>query len=841
MKRLQDILIALFGFIIILPFLPIVFLIIKLNSSGSALVTQEKVGKGNKLICLYRFRSLNGAKQGKLIGSNRHNTLSKLQIKLSTLFRYEAWPLLFNVLKGDLSIVGPKPENPEYVKLYSEAEKQILSVKPGIICPYYEVAPMREKDDKNVGSDKGYYQKHILPAKLKAELEYIKEPAFGKDIRLIFNIMNKYIRNKIYEGIMKNAKTHNYFFPLDVVLIVISYYSAYQLRFELEVPKWEYILFFQCIGIVLLVRIATFYAFSIYKNLWQFVGLSDLLRIITACSVSSIIITVVLFFIGKGEHSRSILLIDWILCISLIGGSRMALRIFSEKVNVERKARKNVLIIGTSEVANMALRMLEINGRWEYKVIGLINNDKAISGKMINGVKVLGEYQDIPDLISVFRVDEVLIAEPELSSEDMKLLLRYCKDSGVRHRIVPAVSDLLNGSVHLSKFRQVQISDLFGRQPVKLDLSAIEAFLQGKRVIVTGAGGSIGSELCRQIAEYAPEVLILVDKNENYLHEIRCELNSEFESLPVICSLTNITNKQKLHTVFAATRPAIAFHAAANKHVPLSEENPEEAIWNNIYGTKTVADAALDFGVQTFLMISTDKAVNPTSIMGVTKRMAEIYIQALSKKQKTAFVTVRFGNVLNSNGSVIPTFRKQIERGGPITITHPQVERFFMSIAEAVQLTLQAATMGKSGEIYVLEMGKAIRIYDLAMDLITEAGLKPFEDIEIKITGLRPGEKMYEELVGRFEESIPTSHESIKILKSNHLPNFDEIQNAILGLLAFDFNGEQGALYQKLKEIVPEYSPLTHQVEPIKSFRMAPHQKVFRETVETVNAIKFAQ
>jgi FlaA1/EpsC-like NDP-sugar epimerase len=342
---------------------------------------------------------------------------------------------------------------------------------------------------------------------------------------------------------------------------------------------------------------------------------------------------------------------------------------------------------------------------------------------------------------------------------------------------------------------------------VNLNLSAIRSFLDGKRVLVTGAGGSIGSELCRQIAEYHPECLILVDKGENYLHEIRCELTSQFETLPLHYSLTNITNQNKVRFLFAAMQPQIVFHAAANKHVPLSEENPEEAIWNNIYGTKVVADAANAFNVKSFLMISTDKAVNPTSIMGVSKRIAEMYIQALSSQRRTNFVTVRFGNVLNSNGSVIPIFMRQIEKGGPVTITDPQVERFFMSISEAVQLTLQAITMGKSGQVFMLEMGKSIRILDLAIELISHAGLKPYQDIQIKITGLRPGEKMFEELVGKNEETIPTSHQNIKILKSNQMTSLDQIAGKIEELLSFDFSSERGELFQLIRHIVPEYNP----------------------------------
>lgn len=808
MKRLGDVLIAVVGVVLFLPFLPFVWLSIRLGGGGSAYIKDERIGKDGKTIRLYRFRVSNGEVTNES-GNTTNPPKQRLTLigKILRAFKLDGWPLLYNVLKGDMSLAGPKPEKSEIVRLYSEAERRVLSVRPGIFFPYNDkIRPENQADQNEFNRDENY-QKYVLPEKLKTEIEYVRDNGFGKDIRLVLRLIGSHLRKTLYDLLIQKAKSHNYFLFLDLLLIAASYFLAYELRFELNVPGQEYMTFLYCVGIVLSLRIITFYAFGIYKNLWQYIGLRDLLMLISAATVSSVLITAVLFFTGKADHSRSILLIDWLLCISLIGGSRMAIRLFSEKVNVERKARQNVLIIGTGEVAEMVLRMLEINGRGDYKIIGFIDNDASMVGMMIHGVKVIGEYDDIPELASVFRVDEVLIAVPELSAEDMRSILKSCKEAGVRHRIVPAVKDLLNGSVHLSKFRNVELSDLFGRQPVKLDISAIKGFLKGRRVLVTGAGGSIGSELCRQIADYAPASLILVDKNENYLHEIRCELDSQYESVANYPHLCNITNYKKLRCIFEKYQPEIVFHAAAHKHVPLSEENPEEAVWNNVFGTKFLASIAHEKGVKDFVMVSTDKAVNPTSIMGVTKRIAEKYIQGLAKESRTKFVTVRFGNVLNSNGSVMPIFMKQIEKGGPLTITHPQVERFFMSISEAVQLILQAVTMGKSGEIFILEMGKSIKIMDIAIELISQAGFKPFEDIPIKITGLRPGEKLFEELVGKYEESIPTLHQNIKILKSNHIESLAQVEKKLGYLLNFEYSSEFEQLTQVLCSLVPEYIP----------------------------------
>jgi len=620
---------------------------------------------------------------------------------------------------------------------------------------------------------------------------------------------------------MKEAKSRNFFLPLDLILVIVSYFFSYQLRFEWTISNSEYLIFLRSLPVIIILRIATFYYCGLYKNLWKYVGVRDLVSIISACTVSSVLIITIIFLSGISGHSRTIFLIDWILCISLIGGSRLLLRLFNENMNFDNKIRKNVLIIGAGDVGESLLRLLDRN---KYNVLGFIDDDDNKHGRTIHGVKVLGNCQDILDLAPIFRIEEVLITVADLSSDEMKLILRYCKQSEVRYKIVPAVSDLLSGSVHLSKLREVEISDLFGRQPIELDLSAIHGFLKGKRILVTGGGGSIGSELCRQIADYEPECIILVDKNENYLHEIRCELNSDFPSVHVACSLGDITDKRKQSQLFGSYRPEIVFHTAAQKHVPLSEENPDEAIRSNVLGTQVIADLANDFGVQEFVMVSTDKAVNPTSIMGVTKRIAELYIQKLSRKSATKFVTVRFGNVLNSNGSVIPIFLKQIEKGGPVTVTHQDVERYFMSISEAVQLILQAVTMGRNGEIFILDMGKSIRIVDLAIELIKQSGLKPYEDIPIIFTGLRLGEKLFEELVGGYEKCIPTSHSSIKTLKSNRLTRLSGIEEKIKSLTKISYRLPRKALISKFRELVPEYTPFLIPQTAMKGISVAENE-----------------
>jgi FlaA1/EpsC-like NDP-sugar epimerase/lipopolysaccharide/colanic/teichoic acid biosynthesis glycosyltransferase len=809
-KRFIDFIIAIEGLIFFSPLIILIWFLIKISKRGSAIVKEERVGKNQKLIYLYRFdvyQNSNSVSPSKP-KNNKNDGFTRIG-NIIHILDLESLPLLFNIFKGDLSLIGPQPEKKEFLKYYSKEQKKVFTVRPGILCPsnFLKDELDNRKNDRKLKWKK-YYRDIVFPERIKADLHYVQNNGLGRDIRVLFNCIKIKFNKIVNDKFMKEAKSRNFLLPIDQVLIFVSYFISYQLRFEWKVPQQEYTIFLKCFMIVLFVRVVTFYIFGIYKNLWKYVGLRDLLNIIWACTISSIIIVSTIFLLGIVDHSRSIFFIDWFLCISLVGGSRLALRLMSENnANSEQKVQTNVLIIGAGDVGDMTLRMLHFDETKNNKVVGFIDKDSSIHGKTIQGVKVLGDYSNIPELVSICRVDEVLIAVPELSSQEMKTILKYCKEANVRHRIVPAVNDMFNGSLHLSKFREIEISDLFGRQQTQLDISAIQSFLKNKRILVTGAGGSIGSELCRQISEYSPGCIILIDKGENYLHEIRCELDSQIESFPIYCNLCNITNRIKLRKIFEKYNPEIIFHAAAHKHVPLSEENPEEAIWNNVYGTQQLAELADEFGVDVFVMVSTDKAVNPTSIMGVTKRIAELYIQAQSAKSNTKFVTVRFGNVLNSNGSVIPIFKRQIEKGGPITITHPEVKRFFMSISEAVQLILQVTTMGKSGEIFILEMGKSIRILDLAIELIQQSGFKPYEDISIKLIGLRPGEKLYEELIGCNEEWVETSHKSIKIIKFKKPINFEQIEKKITGLINNKFMDDHESLIDMICKIVPEYVP----------------------------------
>ncbi len=424
-----------------------------------------------------------------------------------------------------------------------------------------------------------------------------------------------------------------------------------------------------------------------------------------------------------------------------------------------------VMIIGAGDVGEMALREIHRMTVEQYEVIGLLDEDPSKHGVTILGYKVLGGTDRMKELCEKYQVDEVLIALPSASPKEIRRIVEQCQGTNVKFRTLPALKDLISGRIRFSRMREVDINDLLGREPARLDCEAISAYIQDKVVLITGAGGSIGSEMCRQIGHFNPARLILIEQAENPLFHIDRELKKLFPELKTYTYICDIYDRDRVEKIFAKERPAAVFHAAAHKHVPLMELNPTEAVKNNVFGTKNCADAAAKFGCQKFVMISTDKAVNPTSVMGCSKRIAELYIQGLNAPGGTQFVTVRFGNVLGSNGSVVPIFKEQIAQGGPVTVTHPDMQRYFMTIPEAAQLVMQAAAIGKGGEIFLLDMGEPVKIVDLASDLITLSGFTPGEDIEIKFTGMRPGEKLFEELSLEGEDMSPTSHEKIAVWK----------------------------------------------------------------------------
>ncbi|MGA1979678.1 MAG: nucleoside-diphosphate sugar epimerase/dehydratase [Sedimentisphaerales bacterium] len=603
------------------------------------------------------------------------------------------------------------------------------------------------------------------------------------------------------------------------VSLMLSFLVANNMQFNRSwlIGQYPILLFF-----FIITKVVVFGLFKQYRGWWRYVGISDLIGILRASLVSTLIIVsfwAALIFAPTAVRQKlqnvtfvgqSVFMADLFTTFLLLAGLRMLIRLYHEEFRTVESGRlKRLLIVGAGNTGVTLLGDLHKKVVAEYEVIGFIDDDPNKRGTFILGLPVLGTVEELPKICKDRDIEEIAIAMPSATHRQRRRVIQVCEGIKIRFHTVPSISDIASGKLRVSQIRTVDINDLLGREAVELDLQSIEAFLKNKVIFVSGAGGSIGSEMCRQVCHFGPKLLLLVEQAENPLFYIERELRFRFPGLQIKAIICDITDKTRVNEIFDKFKPEVVIHAAAHKHVPLMELNPGEAIKNNVVGTQTIADAADRFGSTNFVMISTDKAVNPTSIMGSSKRIAEMYVQDLAKTSKTQFVTVRFGNVLDSEGSVVPIFKKQIAEGGPVTVTHPEMKRYFMTIPEASQLVLQAATMGKGGEIFVLDMGEPVKIVDLAKELITLSGFSPEEDIEIKFTGIRPGEKLFEELSIKGEDMQPTSHPKIAIWK-NIVKDRDKLRAGINELVSIAKTSSCDEIFKKLKEVVPNYIGENH-------------------------------
>jgi FlaA1/EpsC-like NDP-sugar epimerase len=605
----------------------------------------------------------------------------------------------------------------------------------------------------------------------------------------------------------------------DCLLVCAAYVLAYLIRFEGDIPPEQMALLLQTLPWVVLLKIAVFAWIGLYRGMWRYTSIADLINIITATVICAGAISLALVLVRRFEgFSRSVLILDALITLMLVGGIRLLIRVYIQRTipasffnptffpffNPDRAKRTRLLIVGAGDAAEKMLREIQDNPRVKYRPVGFLDDNPRKQGQAIHGVPVLGSIDDIGELPIQF--DEILIAIPSARGDVMRRIVEICDRTGKRYRTIPKIGELIEGRISANTIREVRLEDLVGRQEVLLDQEMISRFLCGKRILVTGAGGSIGSELVRQISRFQPQAVGLLDFSELNLFQVEQEFQRRLQSLPTQSFLADIRDRDALSRVLREFKPHILFHAAAYKHVPMQENQPREAVLNNVLGTRNLVDLALEMEVESFVLVSTDKAVRPTNVMGATKRVAELFVESMNGRQDTRFVAVRFGNVFSSSGSAIPIFQAQIAQGGPVTVTHPDVMRYFMSIPEAAQLILQAGAMGKGGEILILNMGKPIRIVDLARDLIRLHGLEPEKDIAIEFTGLRPGEKLYEELITAGEGIVPTGHEKIMVLRGKtHDPA--ALLAQIESLLAIARQGNREAIKKKLQEIVPEYQP----------------------------------
>ena len=612
----------------------------------------------------------------------------------------------------------------------------------------------------------------------------------------------------------------------DACMAIFAWVMAYFLRFNFLIPAdfihslWHIALWAAPLQMFI------FIGFGLYRGVWRFASILDLKRIVVAVFISSLVVTALIFmFKPVGTVPRSVLILNPLLLILMMGGSRFSYRAWKEHhiYGLTYKHGKPVLILGLGDAAIALLKDLARSNEW--RVVGLLDNDTAIHDRELLGVKVLGSISQLPEFASKLGVSHAIIAMPSEAHQARRNAVEIANQIGLTVLTVPAFDDLMSGKVTISQIRRVEVEDLLGREPVKLDSAGLHELLDGRVVMVSGAGGSIGSELCRQVAKYQPSLLVFLELSELALYTLEQEFSSYAPSVPIVSVVCDVKNEKRLKALLQRYQPAIVFHAAAYKHVPLMEnENVAEALSNNVVGTYVLAKACKEAGVEKFVLISTDKAVNPTNVMGASKRLAEMVCQGLqdsnpNKPPSTRFVIVRFGNVLGSSGSVIPKFREQIAKGGPVTVTHAEITRYFMSIPEAAQLVMQAGLMGTGGEIFVLDMGEPVRIADLAQDMIRLSGLQQ-DEIAIEFTGLRPGEKLYEELLADDELTLPTPHEKLRIAVARTTDK--AWVKDLLVWISTTVNQNEASIKQELKMWVEEYSGDVNTIKSDSQPSMAP-------------------
>jgi len=773
-KRIFDIFFSAIGLILLAPLFIGVALLSKLSSTGPVFFVQRRMGRNFRLFDLYKFRSMvdDAPSSGILVTVAEDPRITGIGRVLRKT-KIDELPQLWNVLKGDMSLVGPRPEVEKYVELYRSDYEEILRVSPGIT----DLASLTFKDEEKVLKEKTdpeeFYIHVLLPEKIKMAKEYVRKASVLHDFKLILLTVLKLIYP--HDAVATLIETFTpYRRPMvigaQILIFALSSYLAFLIRFDADIPVSELRVFLKYLPVLLIIRVLMLFAFSLGQGLWRYVSTKDLVNIILATSLGSLLfVFIIKVFFDNASYPRSVYVVDWFLNIFLLSSIRLFRRLH-DKRSGRKVFKKRVIIIGAGDGAEMLLRDVDYSPYYPYEVIGLIDESSAMKGLRIRNFPILGSRSDLPDIVEKERPDEFIIAIPSASRPEFTKILEELRQYGLPIKTMPSLWSILSGRGSLNSLRAIEPEDILFRAPALNGSIDLRELIEGKRVLVTGAGGSIGSELSRQIAGFNPEGLILYERHEENLYNIEKSLRSPSLSSRITPVIGDILDEKRMNEVMGKYHPQIIFHAAAYKHVPMMEHNPYEAVRTNVYGTRIVAEKAIEFGAERFVLISTDKAVNPVNVMGMTKKIAEeivIYLASGPASNGTQFMTVRFGNVLESSGSVVPLFKDQINRGGPVTVTHPEMTRFFMTISEAVRLVLQAAAIGKGGEVFVLDMGKSVKILDLARRMISLYGYKPGVDIEIIFSGLRPGEKLNEELFNSYEKVKETSHDKINMADLN--------------------------------------------------------------------------
>ena len=620
----------------------------------------------------------------------------------------------------------------------------------------------------------------------------------------------------------KNPKFYSMIFT-DIILFIVSLFLSYLIRFEFTYAHVDIGQIIDLLLWIIPLKFVVFYAAGLYRGLWRFTGVRDFWLLSGASLLSTMLILLIMLFANRfAGYSRGVFIADGIITFILTGGVRMAIRSFfsaranpiTDNYNLAGARLTKILIIGAGQAGEKILREIMDNYRLHYDVVGFIDDNPEKQGRTIHGIRVLGTLERLPAILKRTSIQQILIAIPSARGEQIRRIVEACQENNISYKMLPGIGDLIDGRVSVKFLRDISYEDLLGRTPVHLNVEGIRNYIDGKTILVSGCGGSIGSELCRQIVKYQPSSIILLDSSETNLFTIQMEMQNEHYCRHCVAILGRVQNQALMNDVFKTYEPDVVFHAAAYKHVPMMEKNPWQAVYNNIVGSRVLMEMSIRYHVNRFVLVSTDKAVRPTNVMGASKRMTELIMQC-QQGNGTRFMAVRFGNVIGSSGSVIPFFRRQIEQGGPVTVTHPEVNRFFMTIPEASQMILQAGTMGVGGEIFILRMGTPVKIVDMARDLIRLSGKEPDVDIKIVFTGLRDGEKLYEELITVGEDVLPTHHDKVMVLRSSCCFNGsadpqeakEHLYREIDELVKIAARHDAKGIKVKLKEIIPEFAP----------------------------------
>lgn len=825
-KRLVDIVVAILALSMTWPLWLFTALLIKLDSPGPVFFTQSRIGRRFRPFRIYKFRTMvTGAEAlGGPITVGQDGRVTKVGRVLRRT-KLDELPQLLNILVGDMSLVGPRPEVLHYVELYRADFAEVLKVRPGLT----DLASLKYIDEaallQGIDQPELMYRTTILPEKIKLAKLYVRRASLMLDMAIIAQTclhimripvivcelpelqytvepMSSSYGSRITTTILQWRRP--LIVMLDIGLIVLANYLAFWLRFDGAISPEEYERFMKTLPWLVGIRGVAFAVFRLNEGLWRYLSIWDLKNIVTGVLVSTIAFYCVVHWgVGMSEYPRSVFIIDSILLIGFVTGVRLPRRLLREQVVYRNK--KKVLIVGAGDAGERIVREMRTRSSYRYQPVGFVDDKASLLNQRIHGVKVLGPLKELSKVIAEHKPEEVVLAMPGANPSLLRQIIAELEASKVAIKTLPGLKDLLVDKSAISQIRSVSLDDLLDRAPIHLETGLLQGMVAGKCVLITGAGGSIGSELARQISALRPHTLILYERHENSLYLIAKQLEDGGCSSFVRPVIGDVTDVRRLSLVMKQYRPNIMFHAAAHKHVPLVELNVSEALKNNCMGTRIACEAAHRFGVERFVLISTDKAVNPSSVMGATKRVAELIVQDMAQHSSTRFLTVRFGNVLGSSGSVLLRFKEQIEIGGPVTVTHPEIRRYFMLIPEAVHLVLQAASLGAQGAIYVLDMGEQIRVLDLARNLIRLSGFVPGQEIAIRFVGLRPGEKLHEELVGEDEITEPAAIDKILRIQTSFplaLEAFRE-KERVLEAAAHVDNAEWAL--EQLQDIVPTF------------------------------------